>query len=128
MLATAVRSRGGDLALEWPRDCDYWKLDHVQEALMDFSMSKATFDGCALGLVAKSTGLPIRKPCSVATTAPILFHALGSYKCSGHAEHTPCAGSETRATEAYTPQMIKIIHDSIAAEDPRRHGRGEPRR
>ena len=36
ILATAVRSRGGDIALEWLCKCDYEKLDHMQEALMDF--------------------------------------------------------------------------------------------
>ena len=117
MLATAVRSRGGDLALEWPRDCDYWKLDHMQEALMGFSMSKATFDGSTLGLIPKTTGLPIRKPWSVATTAPILFHALGSY-CAGHAEHTPCAGSETRATEAQ--DMRNTPHAQVRRHAPPR--------
>ena len=62
-------------------------------------MTKAAFDGCTPGLVAKSTSLPIRKPWSIATTATILLHAFGSYKCPGSADHTPCAGSETRAPE-----------------------------
>ena len=51
-IADAVKARGGDLAMEWPRDCKYWWLEDVTEALANYSMSKATFDGCALGLVA----------------------------------------------------------------------------
>ena len=34
--ADAVKARGGDLALEWPRDCEYWRLEHVTEALDNY--------------------------------------------------------------------------------------------
>ena len=53
---------------------------------MDLSMLEATSDGYAPGLVVKSTGLPIRKPWSVATTAPILLHVLLFYNCARHAK------------------------------------------
>ena len=95
-LVDAVRARGGDLALERPRDCEYWRLEHVTEALDKYSMSRATFDGCALGLFAKPTCLPIRKPWAVATTAPILYHALEANRCPGHAQHTHHARDQRR--------------------------------
>ena len=38
ILADVIVRKNGDLALEWPRDCDYWKFEHVQEALDTFSM------------------------------------------------------------------------------------------
>ena len=78
-------------------------------------MQMCKFSGCSLGLVSKS-GLPIRKPWTVATTCRQLREELGKHECPGseaHPVHQPCAGQETKSTEGYTDSMARLIHEAF---------------
>ena len=70
LVADRIVERGGDISFEWPAHCALWKDPHVQEMLDRFSMNKITMHGCAAGLASLRTGLPIKKPWCIATTAP----------------------------------------------------------
>ena len=34
-------------------------------------------------------------------------------RCDGSHDHTPCAGQNTLLTQGYTPEIVKIVHQSI---------------
>ena len=34
-------------------------------------------------------------------------------RCDGSYDHTPCAGQNTLLTQGYTPEIVKIVHQSI---------------
>ena len=113
---------GGHVAIEWPRACSYWRENAVTSFVSKHGFSRVTFDGCALGLVSNRTGLPIKKPWAVLTSCPQLVSALQVFVCPGpvvHSTHQPCAGSETKATEGYTPKLASIVHDVFRALLPR---------
>ena len=116
LVADRIAERGGDISFEWPAHCALWKDPHVQEMLDRFSMNKITMHGCAAGLASLRTGLPIKKPWCIATTAPGIVGALSGFQCPGHEAHEPCAGQETKRTEGYTPTMAKAIHKGIREE------------
>ena len=121
-VATECLRCGGHVAIEWPRACSYWREDAVTSFVSKHGFSRVTFDGCALGLVSNRTGLPIKKPWAVLTSCPQLVSALQVFVCPGpvvHSTHQPCAGSETKATEGYTPKLASIVHDVFRALLPR---------
>ena len=58
-------SLGGEVAIEWPRACAYWREKKVVELIRKLGLEDVFVDGCALGLVAQhgaDAGLPILKP------------------------------------------------------------------
>jgi hypothetical protein len=111
-----VLARGGDVSFEWPAACELWKHPDVEEMVQRFALNKVNMHGCAAGLRSAKTGLPIKKPWTIATTAPSIVAALGDFQCDGSHAHQPCAGSETKATESYTPEMAKAVHWAIREE------------
>ena len=49
IVAQKVSESGGVIALEWPKGCDYWKFQVVQEFLVKHGLSSIEFDGCEFG-------------------------------------------------------------------------------
>jgi hypothetical protein len=45
-LAKKVISRGGHVAVEWPRKCEYWDEPVVQEFFSSGKWYKSELDGC----------------------------------------------------------------------------------
>ena len=112
-LAREGRFRRGDIAFEWPTQCDLWEEPEAIEMVREFALNKVSFHGCSLGLRSASTNLPIKKPWTVATTSSVMAQHFDKRQCPGvgeHPSHCPCAGSETRKTESYTREMVDIIH------------------
>ena len=72
-------------------------------------------DGCMFGLAGKN-GKPIKKPWKMLSWNTRIGNGL-SRKCDGSHDHTPCAGSETKSTQLYTPLIVKLIVDSFASHD-----------
>ena len=67
------------------------------------------FDGCMYGLKSRYTkiGTPIKKPWRMVSWG-VSFKNLHE-RCDGSHTHGPCAGKETRVTQLYTEQIVKII-------------------
>jgi len=115
VVAREIRAQGGYIAVEWPRSCNYWRDMQYQRFAMEFGLLSVYFDGCMFGLVGrrgKAKGIPIRKPWRVDTDSPVLQQCLFRI-CDGKHVHTPCAGSETKATEGYTDQLVASIHTAF---------------
>ena len=82
------------------------------------SLLFADFDGCMYGLVAKGgnsdkVGMPINKPWRVAcspNSSPPRF--LNKKRDRSH-QHTHCAGSFTKGTQSYTPEIVRQVHRSL---------------
>ena len=107
---------GGHIAIEWPRGCSYWHEPAVIAFLSKYDMQLCKFSGCSLGLVSTRNGLPIRKPWTVATTCKQLREDLIKHACPGieaHPQHQPCEGRDTKLTENYTDEMVRVIHDAF---------------
>eukprot|EP00972_Heterocapsa_arctica_P088063 12984163-Heterocapsa_arctica.AAC.1 len=110
-----VNHRNGDIAYEWPTECDLWNRPEVVNMIFELSLNKASFHGCALGLTAED-GLPIKKPWTVATSSKNIADRLSEHQCPGpatHGVHHPCAGKETKRTEEYTTEMVKVVHEAM---------------
>ena len=125
-ISAAVVAKGGFVAIEWPRFCAYWQEPEVQQFVNQHGLQSVYFDGCMFGLVSRfgqSAGIPIRKPWRVDTNSPALLQSLD--RCCNHKhDHTPCAGSDTRATEGYTDELVATIHEAFAAQCQLRQVRG----
>ena len=68
------------------------------------------------GLVATSgrdAGMPIQKPWQIACSPNSSLPSLLNKCCDRSHDHTPCAGRNTLLTQAYTPEIAKIVHTSI---------------
>ncbi len=42
---------GGKIAIEWPKSCDYWRLNVAQEVIAKYQLQVVAVHGCACGLV-----------------------------------------------------------------------------
>ena len=111
-VAIACHAHGGSIALEWPRRCSYWDKRCVKLFMNSFDILPYHLDGCEYGLQSKaahSFGAPIRKPWTFASNVPSF--ALLCRACSHNAtQHARCAGSDTRASEEYTDELVNNIH------------------
>jgi hypothetical protein len=89
---------GGEVAIEWPNGCEYWKWPEVVGLMREIGMESVRVDGCSLGLTSRVIGLPILKPWRIASTSPTFLLGFGDFRCPGegtHPEHTPCQGVDT---------------------------------
>ena len=106
----------GGVAFEWPCGCTYWHDRRVRSFIKRDNLTEIQFDGCMYGLtshVARTSGMPIRKPWTVATTMTEL--SLLGRRCDHKAsDHAPCAGADTKTTEGYTDELVTQIHAAVA--------------
>ena len=83
----------------------------VQALLAHSHCQLARIRGCAVGLV-DDVGVPIAKPWHVWTNDACLWSALESRRyCPGHLRHSECEGKYAPASENYTPEMARLIHE-----------------
>ena len=125
LVAKKALENGGYVAIEWPASCAYWKWPQVRAFVEENGLCSNRIDGCQFNLRARN-GLPIMKPWRIATNMPSLSEALCGKVCKGptaHAQHQPCAGSETKRTEAYTPELVSYVHHAFLCEVLRAEGR-----
>ena len=108
-VAHEVRNVGGRVAIEWPRNCAYWRWNCVRKLAKEMGFRFAKFDGCAFGLK-DPEGVPMRKPWMLATDDDHLHAALADKTCPGHAVHRKVEGELTKATENYTEELVNTVH------------------
>ena len=108
-LVNSLRSASPYIAIEWPKGCVYWKLDHVVAFCQRHAMEPVTFDGCMVGVI-DVHGVPIRKPGKICTNLPNLIESLQSLQCDGNHEHAEGRGESLKRTESYTFRMTDMIH------------------
>ena len=113
----ACAKRNFAVILELPRHCEYWKDPKVQSVLKDGKCQIHELDGCMYGLVGRNKR-PIKKPWKMLSWNLPVGKGL-SHKCDGSHEHTPCAGSDTKSTQLYTPLIVKLIVDPLALRNNR---------
>ena len=111
-VATHALKHNNHVAIEWPRHCSYWKLKKVYKLFKDLGLETALFDGCALGIISRVDGRPIRKPWRVDSSCTELVTTLNKHRCPGHREHAPCQGQDTKATENYSKHMAAVVHNA----------------
>ena len=115
IVAETCIAQGGQVAIEWPRSCTYWRRPEVKACLIKWGCSPVHFDGCMYGLVsqqARTQGQPLRKPWTIASTTDA-FQRLRR-KCNGAHSHARIEGSDTRITESYTDDLADAVHDCWA--------------
>ena len=116
---------GHPILIEWPKGCDYWRRREVVRLLKRYKFQSTTFNGCMYGLVSQvkaTRGRPIAKPWRFDCTHPGMLAGFDRVCRPGpdglcqHSklEHVPCAGADTRLTEGYTDEMVKIIHNNFS--------------
>ena len=95
--------------LELPKGCDYWKDKRMIDMINGTDSFTHEFDGCMYGLKSKyhNIGTPIKKPWRIISWG-VSFKNLHE-RCDGSHVHGPCAGKETRVTQLYTEEIIKVI-------------------
>ena len=109
-------AQGGKIAIEWPRNCSYWKRPEVHNWIKSKELNFAHFHGCAVGLV-HPNGKPMQKAWKVASNDEHLVRALDVLRCPhGKAKgiHEHVGGSVTKRTELYTDQLVNTIHQAWA--------------
>ena len=119
IVATHALKIGARVFIEWPRRCAYWKNDRVVKFLTAHKFVNSDFDGCMYGLVAtrgRDAGMPIQKPWRVACSPNSCLPGMLNKRCDGSHDHTPCAGQNTLLTQGYTPEIVKIVHQSIVRD------------
>ena len=107
-------TRGGKIAIEWPRNCSYWKRPEVHKFIKHNSLAFAHFHGCAVGLIHQN-GKPIQKAWKVASNDNILIENLNKLRCPhsrAKGVHEPLGGSNTKRSELYTDKLVEVIHKS----------------
>ena len=107
-------SRGGKVAIEWPRNCTYWHRPEVREFMSEFGLKRYEFDGCCYNLrsqVPATFGRLLKKPWTIASNCHDFWRME---RCCDHAphEHVRVQGKDTRLTECYTRDIADSIHVS----------------
>ena len=113
--ARTCHKHGGNVAIEWPSNCAYWKEARVMALVHELGLKFAKFHGCAVGLVSQPGGLPITKPWTIATNHENLFSAFDGRFCPGpkvHPVHQTCEGKHTKRTEEYTDLFARMVHSA----------------
>ena len=106
---------GGGVAFEWPRSCAYCHDRSVKAFIRRHNLAEVHFDGCMYGLAGsmpKTSGNLIRKPWTIATSMRELN--LLCRRCDHKpSEHATCAGTDTKATEGYTDELVINLHAAV---------------
>jgi len=115
LLAQAIVDRRGDVCIEWPKGCSYWKLPKVRAFLARYQMLDAIFHGCMFNLQSVvHAGKHILKPWRISTTSHAIYAVFNNRLCDKTHDHVPCAGRDTKQTERYSNEMVKALHVSWA--------------
>ena len=90
-------------------------MPKVRNFLTQLEFKDAIFDGCMYGLTAShgpNIGIRMKKPWRIACLNSCLPNSLNKL-CSGDHPHTWCQGQDTVLTQQYTPEIAKIIVESV---------------
>jgi hypothetical protein len=99
------------IAIEWPRDCTYWKRRDVIELSERMQFREANFHGCFFGVMSKiEPDKFLKKPWKLLTNCEPLFHAFDGCLCPKSHEHAECRGKDAKNSEQYNEQIVKLIH------------------
>lgn len=69
------------IAMEWPRNCRYWKAKKVAKFFDAKRLITYNFHGCMVGIKNKDNDVPIKKPWTIATDMQTLGIELSRYQC-----------------------------------------------
>ena len=125
IVAEHAISLGAAVFIEWPRYCRYWKERCVQRFLKKHGFRDCILDGCMYGLTAKygeMQGMPIKKPWRIACVNSSLPDVLNR-TCDKSHKHCPCESRNTRPTQAYTPEIARVVHQ-VLADDAKVRAKG----
>ena len=100
------------IAIEWPRNCRYWKLRKVAQFLNARQLIAFNFHGCMVGIRNKDE-IPIKKPWTIATNLLSLGCELSKFQCDNSHEHVQGRGKDLKATERYTFIMTDLVHSAF---------------
>ena len=59
---------------------------------------------------------PFKSPRGIACSPNSCLPAMLNKRCDGSHDHTPCQGQNTLLTQGYTPEIVKIVHQSIVRD------------
>ena len=97
------------IAIEWPRNCRYWKLRKGAQFMNSMQLITFNFHGCMVGIRNKDE-IPIKKPWTIATNLLPLGRELSKFQCDHSHEHVQGRGKDLKATERYTFIMTDLVH------------------
>jgi len=100
------------IAIEWPRNCRYWKLRKVAQFLNSRQLITFNFHGCMVGIRNKDE-IPIKKPWTIATNLSSLGCEMSKFQCDHSHEHVQGRGKDLKATERYTFIMTDLVHSAF---------------
>ena len=95
------------ICIEWPKNCAYWNWKEVRSFLAKWNVQEICFDGCAIGLRARS-GKFLKKPWRACTNDHNILSALRGLTCSHTGNvladnvHAECRGIDCNDSETYT--------------------------
>ena len=110
IVAQTCLDNGGQIAIEWPKACAYWRLRYVKRALAKWGCQSYHFNGCMYGLASQmpsKEGQLLSKPWTIASTCAS-FHTLRV--CDKSHNHAKTEGGDTKITEGYTDPLAHAIH------------------
>ena len=95
----------GRIAIEWPKDCEYWRTKHVKQLIHDVKLNRVHINGCAPGMT-DDEGVPILKHWTIATDDPYVPSKFQNKLCPGKVEHPVRSHSSNREIH----ENDEIIH------------------
>ena len=105
---------GTYIAIEWPRDCTYWKRNDVISLINRLQLKEANFHGCYFGLTSViDPSRFMKKPWKLLTNCEPLYRAFNGCLCPKTHEHAECRGKDAKASENYNEHIVKLIHKSF---------------
>ena len=113
VICREAKKYGARIVLEWPKGCSYWNDPTVIRFMMEHELVPTYVDGCAVGLKSVKNGLPVLKPWTFATNDVHIWGALQDKRCPGketHPKHQRCNGSDAKASESYTDELVEVVH------------------
>ena len=118
LLIRQAESVGATWAVEWPKNCRYWKDKWVAQFMSKRSTYDAFVDGCMVGLVAQRAphqGRLMRKPWRIVTKRSQFAEHLTVTCTHARSDHVAVEGSDAKLTENYSEAFVDRVLDSWAA-------------
>ena len=107
-VANKTRQCGGEVVFEHPAQSELWEDPAMKEILSDIELYHVGLDMCQFGLVAKTNGMPLKKPTRLLCSNEIYCQKLERVCLGGH-EHTPTAGSNTKPSGTYCRDFCRAV-------------------
>ena len=111
-LCAIAQKCGNFICLEWPAGCAYWRRRDVQRLIEQYGLTVVRFNGCRLQIT-DPEGRPLAKPWKLATNCPGIIKRFQDLKCRGDHVHAANRGETLKATEDYSYEFVRLIHDGF---------------